>query len=98
MLKVPGSGVALQYRKSVRHPACKAYAAVDGEESAPVFLGCYPQDGLEKYREYLPEITEEDMKLISQPLDFMGQNIYNGYRIRRGAEGKGEYADRPIGA
>lgn len=37
-LKVPGSGVALQYRKSVRHPACTAYAVVDGEESAPVFL------------------------------------------------------------
>lgn len=96
-LKVPGSGVALQYRKSVRHSACPAYAVVDGEESAPVFLGCYPQEGLEKYREYLPEITEEDMKLISQPLDFMGQNIYNGYRICRGADGKGEYADRPIG-
>lgn len=24
----------------------------------------------------------EDMALISQPLDFMGQNIYNGYMIR----------------
>ena len=42
----------------------------------PVFLGKYPEEGLKKFAEYLPEITDEDMKLISQPLDFMGQNIY----------------------
>ena len=46
--------------------------------SDPVFLGHYPKEGLEKFAQYLPEITEEDMKLIHQPLDFMGQNIYNG--------------------
>ncbi len=66
--------------------------------SDPVFLGKYPEDGLEKYKEYLPEITKEDMELISQPLDFMGQNIYNGYMIRAGKDGKPEYADRPMGS
>jgi len=66
--------------------------------SDPVFLGRYPEDGLKKYAQWLPEITEEDMKLISQPLDFMGQNIYNGYMIRRGADGSCEYVNRPLGA
>ncbi len=65
--------------------------------SDPVFLGKYPEDGLKKYAEYLPVITEEDMELISQPLDFMGQNIYNGYMIRCGADGKPEYAEREAG-
>lgn len=65
--------------------------------SDPVFLGKYPQEGLEKFKEYLPVITEEDMKLISQPLDFMGQNIYNGYMIRAGADGEPEYVDRAPG-
>ena len=51
--------------------------------SDPVFLGKYPEAGLKKFAEFLPEITEEDMKLIHQPLDFMGQNIYNGYYVRR---------------
>lgn len=63
----------------------------------PVFLGTYPAEGLEKYRAYLPEITEADLELIHQPIDFIGQNIYNGYYIRRGADGRPEYVDRPAG-
>lgn len=63
----------------------------------PVFLGKYPEEGLKKFAEYLPEITEEDMKLIFQPLDFMGQNIYNGYMIRQGADGEPEFVKRPAG-
>ncbi len=60
----------------------------------PVFLGKYPEEGLKKFAEYLPEITEEDMQLISQPLDFMGQNIYNGYYVRRAENGGVEYVNR----
>ena len=63
----------------------------------PVFLGKYPEVGLEQFKEYLPEITEEDMKLISQPLDFMGQNIYNGYIIRAGEDGEPEFVPLPEG-
>ena len=65
--------------------------------SDPVFLGHYPKEGLEKFAEYLPEITEEDMELIHQPLDFMGQNIYNGYYIRAGKDGEPEFVDRAPG-
>ena len=64
----------------------------------PVFLGKYPEVGLEQFKEYLPEITEEDMKLIAQPLDFMGQNIYNGYIIRAGADGEPEFVPLPDGS
>ena len=63
----------------------------------PVFLGKYPEEGLKKFKEYLPDITAEDMKLISQPLDFMGQNIYNGYFVKQGADGEPEFIDRPEG-
>lgn len=63
----------------------------------PVFLGKYPEEGLKKFAEYLPEITKEDMELISQPLDFMGQNIYNGYMIARGEDGGIEFVNRPAG-
>ena len=62
--------------------------------SDPVILGKYPEDGLCMYKEYLPEITEEDMKLISQPLDFYAQNIYNGKEIREGKGGKPEAIPR----
>lgn len=66
--------------------------------SDPVFLGHYPEEGLEKFKEYLPEITREDMELIAQPLDFMGQNIYNGYAIRAGENGEPEDVEREQGS
>ena len=37
------------------------------------------------------------MGLIYQPLDFMGQNIYNGYYVRAGADGEPECRDRAPG-
>ena len=65
--------------------------------SDPVFLGHYPEEGLKKFAPYLPKITQEDMELIYQPLDFMGQNIYNGYYVRAGADGEPEFVDRAPG-
>ena len=62
--------------------------------SDPVMLGKYPEDGLEKYKDYLPEITEDDMKLMHQPLDFYAQNIYNGREIRAGVNGEPETVAR----
>lgn len=53
----------------------------------PVYLGHYPADGLELFGGDLPEITEEDMKLISQPLDFMGYNGYTADRVVASPEG-----------
>lgn len=66
--------------------------------SDPVFLGHYPEEGLKKYKEYLPVITKEDLELIHQPLDFMGQNIYNGYYVKAGQDGKPTYVSRKEGA
>lgn len=63
----------------------------------PVLLGHYPADGLELYKDYLPEITEEDMKLISEPLDFLGQNIYNGEMIRAGKDTEWEVVTKYAG-
>ncbi len=65
--------------------------------SDPVFLGHYPEEGLKKFKEYLPEITQEDMELIYQPLDFRGQNIYNGYYVRAGEDGEPEFVKRAPG-
>ena len=56
--------------------------------SDPIIFGRYPEDGLELYKDHLPEITEEDMKLISQPIDFYGQNIYHGRAMAADAQGK----------
>lgn len=65
--------------------------------SDPVILGHYPEEGLVRFEKYLPHITEADMKLISEPIDVYGQNIYNGRCIRMGAEGKPEIVERAPG-
>ena len=65
--------------------------------SDPVILGKYPEEGMKKYEKYLPVITDKDMKLISQPIDFYGQNIYNGRCIRMGTDGRPEEVRRPAG-
>lgn len=62
--------------------------------SDPVMKGQYPEEGMELYKEYLPKIKEGDLKLISEPIDFYGQNIYNGKCIRMGEDGKPEEVKR----
>lgn len=62
--------------------------------SDPVLLGHYPEEGLVRYEKYLPKITDADMKLISEPIDVYGQNIYNGCAYRMGENGKPEAVQR----
>ncbi len=66
--------------------------------SDPILLGHYPEEGLVRYEAYLPKITEQDMALISEPIDIYGQNIYNGRCIRMGKDGKPEDVPRLVGA
>jgi len=63
--------------------------------SDPVMLGKYPEDGLELYKDFLPEITDEDLKLMHQPIDFYAQNIYNGKEIKAGEKGEPVVVERP---
>ena len=65
--------------------------------SDPVMLGQYPADGLVGYEQYLPDGWQEDLKTIHQPLDFYGQNIYQGQWWRRGADGEPEHVRYPAG-
>lgn len=47
----------------------------------PVFLGRYPEDILPRIETALPSGWQDDMGLISRPLDFFGVNLYSGYRV-----------------
>lgn len=53
----------------------------------PIFLGQYPADGLELYKDELPEMGPDDLKIISQPLDFFGMNVYHGLYYKAGEMG-----------
>ncbi len=66
------------------HPA---FAFSDAYWLDPIFKGKYP-DWVYKYKEInVPQISDEDMKLISQPIDFIGMNIYTGRYVKAGEYG-----------
>lgn len=56
----------------------------------PVYLGCYPEEGLAAYGADVPSIGPDDMDTICQPLDFFGCNIYSAKPTRAGEGGKPE--------
>ncbi len=63
------------------------YSALNGQLMAPVFLGKYPQEWLEKVGADAPEVQDGDMKLISASTDFFGLNLYAGSFIRADEDG-----------
>ena len=44
----------------------------------PIFFGHFPADAVEMYGDQIPQFNREEWKLISQPLDFLGFNAYQG--------------------
>lgn len=56
----------------------------------PVFFGRYPEDGLQVFEQWLPEIKPGDMETICQPLDYLGLNIYHGMPTQMGSDRKPE--------
>jgi len=63
----------------------------------PVVLGRYPESGLRHYGAAAPKATAADFRIMKQPLDFYGVNIYNGLPVRAGADGGIEEVRRPEG-
>lgn len=47
----------------------------------PIFFGKYPERELAICEPYMPKFTDSDMKLISQPIDFTGHNVYWGHKV-----------------
>ena len=65
--------------------------------SDPVFLGKYPEELYARHGKYMPKIKAGDMETISQKLDFLGQNIYNGAPVRCDGKGGYEFVQRKQG-
>jgi len=53
----------------------------------PIVFGKYPADGLEVIEQYLPENWQADMALISQQVDFIAYNCYQGRTTRDDGRG-----------
>jgi beta-glucosidase len=63
----------------------------------PVFLGRYPKQALEAYGENAPKFTDDEMKVISQELDFCGVNIYTAAAVKAAADGRPELVPNKAG-
>lgn len=53
----------------------------------PIVFGRYPEDGLEVIKPYLPPDYEDDLKIISQKIDFIAENIYQGKAAKKCGDG-----------
>ena len=48
----------------------------------PIFLGEYPEQGIEVLGNNVPKYTDEEMSIISEPVDFCGLNLYSGFPVQ----------------
>lgn len=64
----------------------------------PVYKGEYPEDGRKLFERFMPQIGADDMKIISQPLDFLGMNSYGGTPVVMGADGRPQVVKRSAGS
>jgi len=54
----------------------RADAYMNRQYLDPIFLGDYPEEMREIFGEAWPDWPDEDMRLIKQPIDFLGLNYY----------------------
>jgi beta-glucosidase len=65
------------------------YKLVNDQLMAPIFRGEYSKEFLERVGDAAPQIEEGDLKLIAQPTDFLGLNLYAGYFVRAADNAEG---------
>jgi beta-glucosidase len=54
----------------------------------PMVFGRYPADGVKAFGADMPHVTDEDLRLIAQPTDFIAYNCYTGWPVRADARGR----------
>ncbi len=63
----------------------------------PIFFGRYHENAIRLYGNAMPRVTDNDMKIIAQPLDFYGMNIYSCGFVKAGKSGRPEHVALPVG-
>lgn len=54
----------------------------------PIVFGRYPEDGLRAFAAEMPPVTDADLALIAQPIDFLAYNCYSGSLYDAGPDGE----------
>jgi beta-glucosidase len=58
-----------------------AWRIMNGAHLTPILEGRYPQEYLDDMGADAPVITDEEMKVISSPMDFVGVNLYSAIPV-----------------
>ncbi len=61
----------------------------------PLILGRYPECDIRGFKECAASVPDEDWKIIRQPIDFIGLNIYNGRLVDENGEEIEKYQGFP---
>lgn len=78
------------YAAEIHEQAAKlAFLDMNQSRLFPIFEGCYREEILQRWAADAPVFTEDELKIIASPLDFIGYNIYTGCAVR--------HADTPAG-
>jgi beta-glucosidase len=62
-----------------------------------VLLGKYPEKCEEVYGDAMPTYTDTDMEVISEPIDYLGLNIYSGVQVAADKDGDAVVVPREPG-
>jgi beta-glucosidase len=60
----------------------RAHAYMNRQFLDPVFLGAYPDELAEAFGDAWPQLPTEEMRLIQEPMDFLGINYYSRTVVR----------------
>lgn len=63
----------------------------------PIIFGQYSKEVIEVFGEDMPRINDEDMKIINQPLDNLGFNIYTGTTVGEDKNGQSYHIKNKVG-
>ena len=69
-------------RENDVNAAKKAFRLLNGHFLTVIMEGAYPESYLKTEGKNAPSFSEEDMKIISAPLDFVGLNAYSPVYVR----------------
>ena len=69
--------------------AKKAYIEMNSQILFPIMTGKYDDIYLGREKDNLPEYTDDELKIISSPVDFIGYNYYQSPIVRSSDEAKG---------
>lgn len=78
--------------------ACnKAFRLANAAKLTAICEGAYPEEYLQEMGADAPSFTDEEMKIIATPLDFLGLNIYHGAYVVAAADGSADILPWPEG-